>query len=639
MNGPRAVRRWGFAGRWRREVLVLVGFAALTGIMTWPLLRHFRSAVLGPPGDNLEYVWKMWWFKQALLDLRISPLFNPNVFFPFGYPLALSETTMTHTLLGLPITALFGEVVAYNTVVFCSFVWSGYGLYLLCRQLGCGRMASFLSGVAFSFCPYRLAHLGAGHLPLLGTGWMPILLLGLERSIQRPNWRSGLLAGVGYALTALSSWYYAVMMGVFGGLYLLLRARPWRRSLWRLALWRDLGLAAIVAMLLVAPAALPLFRAYGQGEASYGYSLAYVDQWSASPIDFVYPNAMHPWWGRALIQGYTQNIQENLVYLGIVPVTLAFIGFWSRRRKRQTKAVAALVVLALILALGTTLHFGGKPIYLRVPEAVEYQFSRAMYVLTSRWALHKVDYSSLRRPGAIVLPLPTLLLYLFVPAVDAMRVWARFGVLAMMGVAVLAGWGLEALLARIGARRALRRLLSVVATGALLMEFAVLPYPFGHTVVKGQPIDYWLAQQAPGSALIHYPLEKTWYGWMLYPTRVHDQPIAYGYGTFVPRAYREASATLTDWPSAGTLALLKDWGVRYVLLGARSYGERWPAVREAMTELPTVRQVAVLTDEPIYFGDRLLHLVPPSADVPATELVSGDRQAYLSDEIHVYEIE
>jgi hypothetical protein len=48
--------------------------------------------------------------------------------------------------------------------------------------------------------------------------------------------------------------------------------------------------------------------------------------------------------------------------------------------------------------------------------------------------------------------------------------------------------------------------------------------------------------------------------------------------------------------------------------------------------------VAVLVDEPLFHGDRLLKLVSPTSDVPATELVSGSRRAYLNDEIHVYAI-
>jgi hypothetical protein len=169
-------------------------------------------------------------------------------------------------------------------------------------------------------------------------------------------------------------------------------------------------------------------------------------------------------------------------------------------------------------------------------------------------------------------------------------------------------------------------------------------------------VDAWLAEEArarPDERLpiIQMPLEKTWYGWALYPNRIHGQPLAYGYGTFVPGAYREAVAELgvvddalgapgahdaTPGLSAEAVALLRDWGVRYVLVGARSYGEDWSAVRERLAALPDLEPVAVFEDRPRFYGDRLLHLVPPSAAVPVTEVVYGPLRAHLHDEIHVY---
>ena len=627
---------WSVRVTWLKHVAVVALYALLTVVMTWPLAARFDRAVLGPPGDNLEYVWKMWWFKHALLERRISPFFNPDVFYPVGYPVALSETTVANTVLGLPITALWGEVVAYNTMMVFSFVLSGYGLYLLLRGLGCGVYGALVGGAIFAFCPYRMAHLGAGHLPLMGTGWIPLLFLALEKLIRRPSWHLGVCAGICLALTALSSWYYAIMVGLFAGLCVLLRARPWAELLWRKTLGLNLGLALICAGALVAPAALPILRLYGQGETQYNYSLSYVDQWSASPLDFVYPNAMHSWWGAAATRGYYQNINENLLYLGLVALVLAVWGLWSQRRERTARLYALLAGISLVLALGTTLHFAGKPVYISVPSAFEQQFSRAMYVLTGRLALHRVNYGPLQRQGAIVLPLPTLLLYLFVPFMNTMRVWARFGLLTMLAVAVLAGWGADAIVGSVGRRGSTlwQSLVAGIIALLVLVDFAVIPYPYGYTEVRGQPVDDWLARQ-PKAAVIHYPLDKTWYGWMLYPTRVHGQPIAYGYGTFMPRAYREISTGWRDWPSEAALSQLRAAGIRYVLVGARSYGEQWPALQRAL-ETGGLREVAAFEDKPLFHGDRLLKWVRPSADVPATELINGPLQSYLNDEVRVY---
>jgi hypothetical protein len=634
-HGP---ARW---GTWKAHLLVVALLGLLTAVMTWPMVAHWSTAVLGPPGDNLEYVWKMWWFKHALLERGVSPMFNPDVFYPFGYPLAMGETTVAHTLLGLPITALFGEVVAYNTVVFLSFVLSGYSVYLLLRELGCGGAAALLGGVAFAFSPYRMSHLGAGHLPLMGTGWIALFFLFLERTLTRPSWCRGVLTGVFFALTALSSWYYAVIVGAFGVLYALLRGRkvaeggrPATRTRARALL-----AGALVAAALVAPMAAPVVRLYQQGEMQYEHSLKYVDRWSASLVDFFCPNAMHPLWGEALTTRYYQNTNEHLLYLGAVPLALAAVGLWVRRRERLARVFAVLGGIALVLAMGTTVHFGGDPVYVPVSAETERRFCDFMDKVAWQYALNKVDYRSLRLDNGIVIPLPMLFIYLFTPLVGSMRVWARFGMMTMFCTAVLAGWGADWVLARLRGGAARKRwLVSGALVALLLVDFAVLPYPYGYTEAKAQPVDAWLADQ-PNAPVVHFPLEKTWYGWMLYATRVHGQPAVYGYGTFAPQEVRQSAQVLETWPSEEALALLREWGVRYVLAGERSYGEEWPAVRAAMDALPGLEEVAVFEDEPRFHADRLLHLVRPSPNVPVTELITGEHQAYLADLIHVYVID
>ena len=100
--------------------------------MTRPLIFKFTTSIPGWVfGDNAEYLWKIWWFKHALLDLHVWPLFSPTIYHPYGFNLAYGEITPTNTLLTIPITAVFGEVVTYNFLALLSFVLSGFAMYLL----------------------------------------------------------------------------------------------------------------------------------------------------------------------------------------------------------------------------------------------------------------------------------------------------------------------------------------------------------------------------------------------------------------------------------------------------------------------------------------------------------------------------
>lgn len=613
---------------------VLGVFLGLSVILTYPLVKDLGCRILGAPapGDNFEYLYKVWWFKHALFDLHVSPFFNPSMFYPFGYNVVLSETTVSNLIPALPLTLCFGEVVAYNLTMLLSFVLSGLGMYLLVLHLSGSRAAGLFAGVVFAFCPYRMAHLGAGHLPLMGTQWLPLLILYLDRMIMRRCRADALMGALFFSLGALSSWYYAYMFALVGGAYVLLRGRPWRRRLWQRGFARCAIVFVVVSLLLVAPFALPVTRVWQEGGRPE--SLRYLDQFSASPLDFFYPNVMHPLWGTWLLEHYQQNIYENTLYVGVIPLALAAFALW-RQRSEGNKAFAWLSLVFFVVALGTTLHWKNAPVYVAVPGWLERVFTGGIGFLTGRLALHPISSYSLRVAGAVFLPLPTLLLYLYLPFFSAMRVWARFGLGTILGMSVLAGLGLlelqqlckrwDPMWAR-GRRRLLGGLAMTAMLGLVIAEFAVLPYPLGTSSVVPRPVDRWLANQDGDFAIVELPVAKAMTGRSLYAMRTHGKSIVTGYGTFFPHGFNEQRVVLESFPEGGSIALLREWDVRYVLVGARSYEEEWPQVAVSLLGISSLRHVITLDDLPSFEGDRLLHLLP------------GTERAFVVDRIHVYEV-
>jgi len=622
--------------------LALLGlFAVLSAILTYPLAKDLGSRILGPPapGDNFEYLYKVWWFKHALFDLHVSPFFNADMFYPFGYDVVLSETTIANTIPALPLTLLIGEVAAYNVTMLISFVLSGLGMYLLVLRLTGNRIAGVLSGVVFAFCPYRMAHLGAGHLPLMGTQWLPLLFLYLDRMIVHQRKADALMAALFYTLGALSAWYYAYIFALAGLVYVLLRSRPWKQYLWQRRFAACFSVFAVVCFLLIGPFVWPVTRVSQEGARPQ--SLRYVDHFSASPLDFVYPNVLQPLWGRWLLERYPLNINENVLSLGLVPVGLALIAL-SKRGSQVTTALAGLSLVFAVMAMGTSLHWGNTPLHIPVPGWLERIFTVGMSFLTTRLALYPVSSYSLQVPGSVYVPLPTLLLYLYLPFFSSMRVWGRFGLITLFGVGVLAGCGLQRLANRYGwqdglvphASRGLAharsRLLGVLVTAALfglvVLEFAAVPYALGSSSVEARPVDRWLAGHTGQFVIMEFPVAKAISGRSLYAMRTHGRRITFGYGTFFPRAFAEQRPVLEGFPSDESIALLKDWEVRYVLVGSRSYGSVWPQIKNGLSESSGLRHVLTMEDPPIYEGDRLLHLLP------------GTESAFVVDRIHIYEV-
>jgi hypothetical protein len=607
--------------------MVFALFVALSIIWTYPLVANLSSTVLGAPapGDNFEYVYKTWWFKHALFDLHVSPLFNPAMFYPFGYNVAFSETTTANLIPALPATLLLGEVVSYNLLILLSFALSGLGMYLLVLHLTGSRAAGLLSGIVFAFTPYRIAHLAAGHLPLSGTQWLPLLLLYLDRMIVRQSWRDALLAALFYSLGALSSWYYMYMFALAGLAYVLLRGRPWRQHLWQRKFARAAVVFVAATLVIVGPMALPLAQSLQEGERPA--SLRYLDQYSASPLDFLYPNVLHPWWGPSLLGYYQPNIHENVLYVGWVAVGLALYGLW-RRREPVPRAIAWLSLIFGVMALGLTLHWGRSPLYLSVPPSVERVFTVGMNFLTERLALHPTSSWSLRVAGAVYLPMPTLLLYLYLPFFSAMRVWSRLGLVAIFGVAVLAGYGLVRLRQRL-VRRSPRSapLFIAILLGLVILDLAAFPFTLGWSQVKTQPVYAWLADQPDDVAVMMYPTIRAIGGLPVYSSLVQaGKKIVFGYGTFFPRAFNEQRPVLETFPADDAIALLRDWDVRYVLVSSGWYGQDWPDMQARLAASGSLHLVGAFDEEPVYSGDRVLRSLPEM------------QRAFIVDRTWVYEI-
>jgi len=609
------------------QVGVLFLYALLALGMTYPLLAHWTHSVLGPPGDNFEYLYKLAWFKRALFDLHVSPWFTPSVFYPQGYHLALHEMSLANVALGMPLTVLWGETVSYNTLVLLSFVLSGFGAYLLVFRLTRERLAGLLSGVAYAFCAYRMAHLGAGHLNLLGTQWLPFLFLCLEQTLRSRKVLLAALAGLFFALSALSSWYYAPMFSLFAALYVLWRARPWRERLFSGRVGLLLAVVALVAMVLMLPSIVLTVQQWSQ--RGMAFSLREVDVFSASVGDWFVPNALHPLWGKwlAAYYGAREDVPEHIISLSWVALLLAGMALWPGQRRRASGAWTTLLASAVVLALGTTLHVNGQRVYLAAPAWLEKGFTAAMGWLANRLALHRMpSYYELRVAGAVYVPLPTLLCYLYLPFFDSMRVWSRFGLLAAFPVAVLGGLGTARLLRGVK-RSALHVGLGVSLVAAVVVELASAPFALGWSEVRAQPVDVWLKQQTGPGAVAVFPLWKAEHGAALYASTVHGKPVVYGYGAFFPRSYRQVRPMLWDFPTAQSIALLQSWGVRYVLVGEQSYGTDWPSVQQRLTQSAALSLVGTFDEEPVYHAGWLAAALPDFG------------RAFIVDRVYVYQLQ
>lgn len=560
-SGSAAVSRFRAVMRSRWELPIVSALSGLLAIgATWPLVRKLGDSLPGWPADNFAFLYKLWWFRTALVEEHRSPFFDPGSYAPFGFNLGQGEPTLANTLPGTLLGALTNDVVAYNLLALGSFVVSALGAYLLVKELTASRLAALVSALAFAFCPYKMSQF-AGHLQLLGTGWIALSFYFLERLLRTGKLRDGIFLGLSFGLTALSAWYYAYMVGLALGAYLLLRlflGRAWpalRKS--------AAGLVAgvVVFLVLASPVAIPSLQLWAQGGLTHSAKAA--DEHSAAPADYGVVNPLHPVWGEAGMRAHAeQNVIESALYVGIVVALVVIVG-WLFLRGRTPGAERRLWIAWLVLAL-------------------------VAFVLSLGLTLHDAN-GQVRVGQDAVIPLPGQLLYDWVPLYSSMRAFARFGVIVALAMTVLLGLIWSASLRQ--GPTAVRRnpvMATLVLVLVLIIDFWTGPYAWGTSRVAAGETARYLAQQ-PAGTVMQMPLDTSQSGPALYRRVLSGKPVAYGYETFEPPAWHARREELQEFPDKAAFEVLREWDVRYIVVSGKPYGADWPEMLDYLKSLPQLR--------------------------------------------------
>jgi hypothetical protein len=537
----------------RRTLAVTAFYCSLTAFFTWPLVLRPGRLVLGHAADNYFFVWLVAWVQKAVFEIGRSPLSVPTLNYPEGWTLAYTEMAPTMVLMALPASLAGGPVLGFNVAIFVSFVLSGLGTYAWVRRLTGNTAASLVAGAAFAFAPYRLVHAVHGHLNLLGTHWFPFYFMYLWETF-RPgpkSARAAPLAGLLLGLIALTSQYYLYMTLLVSAAYVAGYVLWVDRSLLRDRdrLKRFAMLAGTAAPLVIA-AVFPYLRLVVDVSPSRPM-FEYVRIYSGSVTDYVLPVWDNPFLGNwnAIKRGRWSH--GDRIYVGLFAGGLALFAFLWRRELKQREILSVLAfasAVAVVLSLGTDLHFGGESVMVAVPEFLK------------QWYPYEET----------ILPLPGFLLVKWLPFYDAMRGWTRYGIFVMFFVSVAAGLGLAALAGRFARRWDAG--LAAVALALVIADF----YPGAPPVtsVGPQTVDTWLAHQPGTGAVLHLPFSVGRAPAQPYYALTHGKPIVGAvFSMLVPPQHVRLERDLAPFPSPEIVAQMQELGVEWVVVDLASYAD------------------------------------------------------------------
>ncbi|MFL6227259.1 MAG: hypothetical protein ACJ741_00615 [Pyrinomonadaceae bacterium] len=299
---------------WLRECLNLLGFFALTSLMTWPWVTRMRDAV-ADPGDPYAIAWVLWWDFHQTFHAPLQ-LFHANVFYPDKYTLAFSEHDYGIALLCFPLFAIgLRALTVHSVATFAAFAFSGYGAFRLARTTTDSVGAAWLAGIVFAFIPYRF-HL-LSHLHYMFAGWMPLLVEALVFFARARTRRRAAWLGISFLMNGLTCITWLVMTTVplaLTAAYLVARYRLQRDR----AFWSRGAVAIVAASLLLMPFMLP----YQKVTKLYGFKFPDDDaiKHSASAADWLAVERRNRVWSGL---GDTLPGVQYKLFPGLTPLLLA----------------------------------------------------------------------------------------------------------------------------------------------------------------------------------------------------------------------------------------------------------------------------------------------------------------------------
>ncbi len=536
----------------RKQLTVIMLFILLVIVMTFPLIFKMSTSFSGFLSTDESYspLWNAWWLKFCFVNhLSINQV---NY---LAYPSGVSNFFFCYIffLINFILAIFTNHIFTYNFQVLVNLFLAAFFTYLLVCTITKNRLSAFLSGVIFGFCPYIFVrswqHLGETYL------WMMPMVLWILFSLKE---KSSLLKQVSLVVSivlagiVLGTAYYTVIILAAFFIYcvakfFLNRRFPDRPRIVSAGYFKKISLLLFIGYLLTAVQYFAyiknsILNTNSQVSAFNPYRRPFEDLFvqSARPLSYFLPAVVHPLFGKFTEQFigsslYGMSFTEHTLYVGWIPLILAFLAFKGWRKNRQS------------LVTENETFYSGFFILLAI---VAWLFSQPPW-----WDIF-----------GFKIYMPSFFMYKILPM---FRAYCRFGIVVMLAVAVLAGFGLKFILERFKSGKT-KLAVTALFCGLVFFEFWNWPPYKVIDLSKVPAVYYWLKEEPKDTVIAEYPLDADSPNelYKFFQT-VHEKKIINGTipGTYANKVAQE----IRRLSEPKTAAVLKWMGVRYVIVHKDDY--------------------------------------------------------------------
>jgi len=549
-------------------LFILFIFAAICYVITYPLFTRFHAVIPGFISTDEPYnaLWYTWRIKDALLH-KLSLTHADMVAYPFGIDLYASGVIAFGWLVWTHLLSICtNPVISYNVQAILNVLLMAMSMYFLVYFVTKDRGTGIFSGIIFGFCPYQFARIWQ-HLSLTYNQWLVLIILTAlllrDHSTRIRNVMFSLILFLTLSFDFSIMYMTIVSVSMFFAYILFYN---WRGNLFRqesfvedIRYFKKVAIMGLIVFVMLSPQFAPIIKRASKvppavpASAHNLYRRPFEDLFkqSARPLSYFLPAPVHPIFGKFTEQfvgtsWYGESLTEHTLYLGWTPITLAFVAFKRYRRRRKE-----------INKLGTV-PFGDSPYYRE-----DFYIGFFIFLAIVAWFFSQPPWWKI---GPVKIYMPSFFMYKILPMY---RAYCRFGIVVMLAVAVLAGFGLKFILERFKTQKA-KIAIATLFCGLVLFEFWNYP-PFKVIDVSKAPaVYYWLKEQSGDFAIAEYPLDADSPNEMykFYQTK-HEKKIING---TIPGTYaNKVAQTIVKLSQPDTAAVLKGMGVKYVLVHREGY--------------------------------------------------------------------
>ncbi|HAH20384.1 MAG: hypothetical protein A2Y00_08840 [Omnitrophica WOR_2 bacterium GWF2_43_52] len=544
-----------------KHLSILAAFLCLIIVATFPLFLNITNYIPGffSTDESYAILWNSWLNKFSAVNNL--PVKNTNLIsYPFG--IVNSGAGYLWFFINYILALLTTPVLTYNLQLIFNMILIIAFLYFLVYYLAKNKFSAFISAVIFGFCPYFFVrswqHLGETYL------WsLPMVLLSLFLLKQNDSLKVKIFCILSFILTVINFNavnYVIVIMSFFlvynFTYYFIVKKNRNDASVERIGgYFKNIFIVSLISFCIVVPQFYSIVRnmVIARKSAPSGFNLYHrpfqdLFEQSAKPLSYVLPAVVHPIFGKFTEQFigsplYGMSVTEHTLYLGWTPLLLAFFGFKRWRLKRKHSPI--------------TTHLSPDR------NREDFYIGFFVFLVIVAWLFSQPPWWNI---FGFKLYMPSFFMYKILPM---FRAYCRFGIVVMLAVAVLAGFGLKYVLEKFKTKKSMIGVTALFC-GLVLFEFWNWPPYKIIDLSKIPTVYYWLKEQPKDIVIAEYPVDTSSPNEMyrLYQVTHEKKMINYTIpGTYANKVAQE----IRRLSEPKTASILKWMGVKYAVVHKDDY--------------------------------------------------------------------